>query len=141
MIMTTRNDYQIHLAASGRAHVGGGYFNPVEDFDRVARTLVTDDATAGNGLPMVLNMGSDGAPTYYIATQYDRMTGMLREGELLFGAYFRGDYWFAVYLPDEERLLEFEEQVLSGLLVRRGFFAVAANEATRGLATEFSPDA
>lgn len=130
-----RTDEEIVKSLNARAHVGGGYFNPVEGFLSVGRQLSTEDPGL---LPTYrMQQRNGGEPTYEISALWNALTDMLGADELLFGAYDRGSYWLAAHIVDEERLMEFELEVVAGRLRRKGYYALEFTTATAGLVTPF----
>lgn len=133
-----RTDQEIWEAVQSRFDVGGGYYNPVNECLTVGRPLcdaaVEQLTSSVHGLNVTTG---EAAPTHYASSMFARLTSLLTPNELLFGVYARPDFSFAVYLFDEERLLQFEVQVADWKLERRSFLALNRDTATEGLEREF----
>lgn len=123
----TRSDEDVLRSARQRGYVGGGYFNPAEDCRRVGRELP---------LPQVSARDRDN-PTHSLSDMWAALIASIHPNEVLFGVYRRllmtQTVLQAVHLPDIERLADFETQVATGSVERVGFYALAADEADRGL--------
>lgn len=134
--MIDRSDAEILRASRERGHVGGGYYDPPDEFLAMARRL---------GSPLIewfsegpeVELTLDGKPTYLIAQLFRELTSRIRRDELLFAVYDNRRYRMAVFVPTEERLMDFEQQIVTGKLRRVGFFALAARQAEVGLIREF----
>jgi hypothetical protein len=125
--------------STNAGYVGGGYYNPIDQFVDVARPLVSERlAELLKNPEMSLNAGDK--PTYFVADIYAELQHLLLPGELLFAMYDKGNFKVAVYISGEERLMDFEVQVNSDMLRRCGFFAVYRNQADKGLTHEFFPN-
>jgi hypothetical protein len=115
--------------------VGGSYFNPAAEVLTQGRRLgptVPDDLS-------VMNLRADGAATYLVSSLFHALNSDLVGNELLFAAYLRGSVLIAPFVWDEERLIDFEQQVRDHVLQRRGFYGVHRDIAEAGLLCEFAP--
>jgi hypothetical protein len=136
--MSGRSDAEILRSSLQCGYVGGGYYNPVTEFLAVARLITSPLIERLSGMSYV-EVSMDGQPTFLIAGLFGELTSILRPDELLFGAYGRVRYPVAVFVPSEERLMDFEEQVASGKIRRLGFFAIDRKQARVGMTREFVP--
>lgn len=134
--MNRRSDHDIFAASREAGYVGGGYYNPVDEFVHVARPLISDRLSdLCRNTEMSLNAGDE--PTYLVGDIYTELQSLLLPGELLFAMYDKGKFKIAAYIHSEERLMDFEVQISSTLLVKCGFFAVERHKADKGLTREF----
>jgi hypothetical protein len=129
-----RTDHEILESWDERFDVGGGYFNPVSALDKLGEVI-----TVASSLSDVqgINLLNEGEPTYIVARLFRELSGRLRDDQYLFAVYDRGSFRLAPYLYDEERLLNFEEQVADGALRRIAFMAVEHAVADEGLKRDF----
>lgn len=132
MIELPRSDLEILEASKGRADVGGGYYNHVCELEERGRKICGPDL-GEISIEERMHLEPYLDDTYFIATLLDALTQRLSETELLFGVYENDRYRMAPYLYDPERTIEFERQVFSLALKRRGFYAIEHNQADRGL--------
>lgn len=135
---TERSDSEILASSASSGYVGGGYYNPIDEFVKIARPLASDHLT---GLLQDTNISQDDADrqTFVISRILGELLSLVAPDELVFAAYDKGRYTLAVYIVNEERLMDFEIQVSSGALKRVGFFGLARDRATEGLVREFVP--
>jgi len=134
--MNARSDAEILRSSEDIGYVGGGYYNPSEEFLAIARQLsspLIDWLSDGPHVELDLSA----KPTYLMSELYRELTSKLRRDELLFGVYDNRRYKIAVFLVNEERMMDFERQVLTRKLRRIAFFALASRQAEVGLVREF----
>ena len=136
--MSVRSDWEILQASANAGYVGGGYYNPVNEFVETARPL-SSARLAECCKSSVMSVSSDDKLTYVVATIFKELTSQIRPGEEIFAMYDTGNYRITVLIPGEERLMDFEVQVQSGKLTRCGFYALDREQANKGLARDFSP--
>ncbi len=134
--MDRRSDYEIYIDSQQAGYVGGGYFNPIEEFYLVSRDLVSK--TTKNLLSHhEFDCNQKDVRTFYISNLFKDLQSLLLPNESLFGSYDKGDYKIAVFLRSEERLLDFEHQVIYGNINRIGFFGVDDQYVDKGLMQPF----
>ena len=131
-ISNKRTDYQILVASEARGHVGGGYFNPIEEFVRIARPLSSTTLISLCDVSL-LTADSEASDSYFVASLFSEICRLVEPTELAFGLYDTGRFRVAARILDEERLSEFEERVARWELDRVGFFGVPRAEAEAGL--------
>ena len=136
--MTRRSDAEILQASVQAAYVGGDYYNPVDEFLSVARPLRSEQLRSAR-ISAAMTTSPLDKPTFSIATLLVELKSLLRPDEVLFALYERPSWKFAVMIPTEERLLDFETQVNDRALTRRGFFAIQKKHANKGFARDFKP--
>jgi hypothetical protein len=137
--MNSRSDAEIMRASLEESYVGGGYYNPVEEFMKVARRLESQILTNTFNDLSVMSIEGSAPPTFVVTSIYLRLRDLLDPDELLFGVYERPQYRFAVLIHREERLVDFESQVASDALTSYGFFGLGRSQATKGLMRVFLP--
>ena len=65
------------------------------------------------------------------AKTFTEMAGMLKPDEVLFGLYDRGIFKNAIQLYCENEMHEMTKQVLDGIIIHEGFFAVKKDTAKK----------
>lgn len=75
--------------------------------------------------------------TYFVDQLISALQERVLHGECLFGVYQKSDYRVGVMLPDMERMIDFERQVIEGALKRRGYYAIDTQIADNGLKRDF----
>jgi hypothetical protein len=137
--MNPRSDWQILRASLDAGYVGGGYYNPVDEFISRARGLRSKrlDTLSQGARGMAINESPHF--TYVVANLYTELSSLLLTDERVFGVYARKHYSFSVLITGEERLMDFEVQVNAETLRRVGFFALNKHQANEGLRRVFNP--
>lgn len=136
--MKPRSDFEIWQATTSPGYIGGGYYNPLEEFLDLARSLNSEALKKLSPLKSPMSVFAEES-TFFVFHLYDELLSLTASQEMIFGVYDRGSYQFAVAIPNHERLMDFEVQVNQGTLVRRGFFALGRKEANVGLMRAFRP--
>jgi hypothetical protein len=136
--MKAHSDYELMISSLNAGYVGGGYYNPVDEFVRISRPL-SSERLEGLLKSSEMSLVSGGEPTYFISNVYAELQSLIKSGEILFALYDKGKYKMSVYIHGEERLLDFEQQIQLGTLTRCGFFVVDYQNANEGLVREFIP--
>ncbi len=134
-----RADSEILEASLAAAYVGGGYYNPVDEFQDQARPLTSERLSEITRCPPHLSTEVGTEPTFHVARLHQELLSLAAPDDTVFGMYDTGSYTFAVLITTETRLIEFELQVASGALERCGFFALHRHQASQGLARDFVP--
>lgn len=138
--MKLRSDKEIFDLTYSGGYLGGGYYNPINEFIRLAKPLNS------NGIDHLLarfhhlEVDNDDNPTYYVAELFRELTLICERDELIFALYDKiGRYDFAVWITNEERLMDFEIQTKSGYITLCGFFTLPRNLAWEGVSRDFDP--
>lgn len=136
--MKILSDHEVFNASLEVGYIGGGYFNPVEEFIAVSRPL-TSEKLKNLLFDSEMNLEAHGEPTFFISNIYSELLTLISPREFLFGLYDNGKYKVAILVRSKERLMDFEFQVLSGRILRCGFYGVDENAAKLGLRRVFTP--
>ena len=130
--MSPLSDRHIYVRGREHGYVGGGYYDPVEEFIRVARPLSSPELLEAMD-DTDINLANSDLPTYVVETLYHAVKSLLGDDECAFGLYSLPNYQVAVFLTDEYRLMDFESQVAAGSARREGFFALTTEFADIGM--------
>ncbi len=137
MLEQDRSDRAIWLSVQARFDVGGGYYNPPEECVEIGRPLAFDDLTQRlTGHPDIV-VTTEEPQTFHTVALWRTARSHLSEGEVLMGVYRNETHLFAVFIFDEERLLQFEIQVADWIVQRIGFYALQRTQADLGLMREY----
>jgi hypothetical protein len=136
--MSLRSDLEILNSSLEAGYVGGGYYNPVDEFMQFARRVLSEKVEKYCSAS-TMSLTPEMKATYVVATVFREITASLKSDECFFAVYDTGKYRFAVLIPTEERLMDFETRVHDGGLRRYGFFALNRKQADVGLVRDFSP--
>lgn len=138
MNTSLRSDRAILDSCERRAHVGGGYFNPVAMLEEHGRKICGSDVSE-IGVVGEMHFESFLDDTFFVDQLMKALQERILHNEWLFGVYQKPRFKVGVMIPDCERLIEFEIQVAQMAMRRCGFYGVENDVATEGLQRDFEP--
>lgn len=131
-----RSDRHVLESNQSREYIGGGYFNPVAQLEELGRKICGTDVSE-IGIYERMNLDEYLDDTYFVDELMHALQERVVHSEWIFGVYQKPTYRIGVLITDAERLIDFERQVIEGLLERRGYYAVQSDAADKGLKRDF----